>query len=116
VNETLPNFRPPWRNIIIIKGPEGPEPALGFFEKKIRLVPKKSGVPRRHVVNSKQAKQQKFSPNEPGGRANVFFVLRYYYYVDLRFRLRYVTVAGAAFSFSFTLRYRSGRETHRGSR
>jgi hypothetical protein len=34
----------------------------------------------------------------------------------LRFRLlvRYVTVAGA--TFSFTLRYRSGRETHRDSR
>ena len=40
-------------------------------------------------------KQQKFSPNKPGGRANVFFVLRYYYYVDV--------------TFSSTLRYRSGR-------
>ena len=24
----------------VIKGPKGPEPALGFFEKKIRIVPK----------------------------------------------------------------------------
>ncbi len=61
------------------------------------------------------------SPIEPGGRANVFFVLRYYVIIittsstpTLRLRLRFVTVAGA--TFSFTLRYRSGRETHRGSR
>jgi hypothetical protein len=68
---------------------------------------------------SKATKQQKFSPNEPGGRANVFFVFkvtllllrqRYVFRPDLR----YVTVAGVR--FSCTLRYRSGREAHRGSR
>jgi hypothetical protein len=89
------------------------EPALGFFEKKTRIVPLWSFC-------KQQSKTTKVWPNEPaGGRAIVFFP----FYViiitsTLRFRLRYVTVtvlvAGAA--FSFTLRYRSGREAHRGSR
>jgi hypothetical protein len=97
----------------VIKGPEGPEPALGFFEKKPGLSPKnlESHV---DMSRSKQAKQQKFSPNEPGGRANVFFVYVIIITLTLRFRLRYVNVAGA--TFSFTLRYRIGRETYRGSR
>ena len=53
----------------------------------------------------------KNSPNEPGGRANVFSSYVIIITSTLRFRLRYVTVAGA--TFSFTLRYRSGREAHR---
>jgi hypothetical protein len=78
--------------------------------------PKKSGLPRRHVAKQQPTKQQKFSPNKPGGRANVF---SFYVIITLtlRFRLRYVTVAGATFSFTLRrLRYRSGREAHRGSR
>jgi hypothetical protein len=52
---------------------------------------------------SKQ-KNQKIRPNEPGGRANVFSFLRCCcYYVQVNF------------TFSSTLRYRSGCETHRGS-
>jgi hypothetical protein len=86
----------------VIKGPKGPEPAVvrhWAFSKKNPGLSKTSGLPRRHVeMSSNKAKQQKFSPNEPGGRANVFFVLRCYYY--------YVNV-----TFSCTLRhgYRSGR-------
>jgi hypothetical protein len=97
--QDLPPNRPTRR---LIKGPKGPEPALGFFEKK-------TGLSHSGRFASKATKQQKFSPNEPGGRANVFFVLRYYYYVNVtfsstirnrsgrnvfRFRLRYVTGAG----------------------
>ncbi len=73
------------------KGPKGPEPALGFFKKKTPGLSQKSGVPRRHVVKQQQAKQkQKLSPNEPGGRANVFF--SFYVIIitsTLRFRLRH---------------------------
>ena len=77
---------------ILIKGPKArPEPALGF-SKKNPDCPKKSGVPRRHVACSN--KTTKVLPQQPGGRANVFFVLSYYY----------VNV-----TFSSTLRYRSGR-------
>jgi hypothetical protein len=79
----------------VIKGPKGPEPALGFFEKKPRIVQKNLESHVDMSMASKQAKQQKCSPNEPGGRANVFFGLRYYYYVNV--------------TFSSTLRYRSGR-------
>ncbi len=68
-----------------IKGPKGPEPALGFFEKN-------PDCPT--LVVNKQAKQQKFSPNKPGGRANVFS-----FYVIIIITL----------TFSSTLRYRSGR-------
>ena len=68
----------------VLSGPEGPEPALGFFEKKLGLS---------HLGRLQQAtKQQKLSPNKPGGRANVFsflLLLR-----SLRFRLRYVPVPG----------------------
>jgi hypothetical protein len=88
----------------LIKGPKGPEPALGFFEKKPGL--SHSG--------RFASKTTKVSPNEPGGRANVFSFLRYYYYVNVTFSSTLRYVAGAAFSFA--LRYRSGRETHRGSR
>ncbi len=42
-----------------------------------------------------------FAQRARGSRER-FFVLRYYYYVNV--------------TFSFTLRYRSGREAHRGSR
>ena len=52
-------------------------------------------------------KQQKFSPNEPGGRANVFSFYVIIITLTLRFRLRYVNVADV--TFSFTLRSRSGR-------
>ena len=76
-----------------MKGPKGPEPALGFFEKK------KPDCPT--LVVNKATKQQKLSPNEPGGRANVFSFLRHLFTSTLYFRLRYVTVAGAT---SFRLR------------
>ncbi len=51
---------------------------------------------------------------KPGGRANVFSFYVIIITLTLRFRLRYVNVAGV--TFSFTLRSRSGREAHRGSR
>jgi hypothetical protein len=41
-------------------------------------------------LQAKQAKQQKFWPNEPGGSRERFFGFNYYIYVTLRFRLRYV--------------------------
>ncbi len=72
------------------------------------------------LLNVVHYNNKSFRPTSPGVARERFFVLRYYYYVNviitltLRFRLRYVTVAGA--TFSFTLRYRSGREAHRGSR
>ena len=57
---------------------------------------------------SKATTQQKFSPNKPGGRANVFSFYVIIITLTLRFRLRYVNVADV--TFSFTLRSRSGRE------
>ncbi len=49
----------------------------------------------------KQAKEPKIRPNEPGGRANVFFrFLRYSYYVQVNFTFS---------STTSTLHYRSGR-------
>ena len=48
--------------MILLGGPGGHEPALGF--KKTRIVPLWSFAA--------ATKQQKFSPNEPGGRASVF--------------------------------------------
>jgi hypothetical protein len=96
-----------------IKGPEGPEPALGFFTKKNPDCPKNLES---HVDMSRsKAKQQQQKFAQRARVARTFF--SFYVIIitlTLRFRLRYVTVAGA--TFSFTLRYRSGRETHRGSR
>ncbi len=74
-----------------IKGPKGPEPALGLFKKKPDC-PKKPGVPRRHVVNKQPTKQQKFSPNEPGGRANVFFRFTLLLLLRQRYVFVYVTL------------------------
>ena len=45
-------------------------------------------------------------------RSATFYVIVIMITLTLRFLSRYVTVAGV--TFSFTLRYRSGRETHRG--
>ncbi len=71
-----------------------------FSKKNPRIVPKKSGVPRRHVVKHQQ-NNKSFRPTSPGV-ARTFFS----FYVIITSTLR----------FSFTLRYRSGREAHRGSR
>ena len=49
---------------------------------------KKTGLSHSGRFASKATKQQKFSPNEPGGRANVFFVLRCYYYVNVTLPVR----------------------------
>ena len=65
------------------------------------------------VEMSNKTTTKVFAQQARGSRER-FFVLRYYYYVDVRFRLRDVNVAGV--TFSFTLRSRSGREAHRGSR
>jgi hypothetical protein len=86
-------------------GPKGPEPALGFSEKKTGL--SHFG---RDSERAKQAKQQKFCPHEPGGRANVFSF--YVIIITLTFKnvtfsftlLRYVTVAGANLKRSSRLR------------
>jgi hypothetical protein len=48
----------------LLGGPEGPEPALGE---------KNPGLSHSGRFAAKQAKQQKFSLNKPGGRA-IFFV------------------------------------------
>jgi hypothetical protein len=67
-----------------------------FSRKKTGLSPK-IWSPTSTCREATKQQQQKFSPNEPGGRANVFFrftFLRYYYYVNV--------------TFSSTLRYRSG--------
>jgi hypothetical protein len=64
---------------IYINSPKGPEPALGFFEKN-------PGLSHSCREATKQ-QQQKFSPNEPGGRANVF-----YRFTLLLLRQRYVFV------------------------
>ncbi len=88
--------------LFIIKGPKGPEPgepALGFFEKKPGLSKQIWSPTSTCREATTKTKQQKLSPKEPGGRANVFFVLRYYYYVNV--------------TFSSTLRYRSGRNVFR---
>ena len=69
----------------LIKGPKGPEPALGFFEKKKPDCPKKSGLPRRHVVNKQSNKTTKVFAQQARGSRERFFVLRYYYYVDVTF-------------------------------
>ncbi len=63
-----------------------------------------------HYNNNKKS----FRPTSPGVARTFFSVFVIIITSTLRFRLRYVTVAGA--TFSFTLRYRSGREAHRGSR
>jgi hypothetical protein len=99
------------KRTILIKGPKGPcRPSRGF-SKKTRIVPKSLES---HVDMSLAAtKQQKFCHNSPGV-ARTFFSFYVIITLTLRFRLRYVTVAGA--TFPFTLRYRSGREAHRGSR
>jgi hypothetical protein len=47
----------------LLGGPEGPEPALGFSKNLV------SHVDMSHVDGKQQAKQQKFLPNQPGGRA-----------------------------------------------
>ncbi len=77
------------RSLLVLSGPEGLEPALGFFEKKTGL----SHFGR----DEQQAKQQqKFCPaTSSPGVARTFF--RFYYY--------FVNV-----TFSFPLRSRSGRE------
>ena len=84
----------------LLSGPEGPEPALGFFEKKPGL----SHFGRFQATN----KTTKVFAQQARGSRERFFVLRYYYTLTLRFRLRYVNVADV--TFSFTLRSRSGRE------
>jgi len=96
--------------ITLIIGPKGPEPALGFFGKKTPDCPKKSGVPRRHVDGNKQNNIKSFRPTSPGVARTFFSFYVIIITSTLRFRLRYVTVAGVR--FSFTLRYRtsSGRE------
>jgi hypothetical protein len=83
----LTNFSP--FILHLTKGPKGPEPALGFFEK--------NGLSH-FGREAKQNNNKSFRPTSPGV-ARTF--LRYYY-VDV--------------TFSFTLRSRSGREAHRGSR
>jgi hypothetical protein len=114
----------------IIKGPKGPEPALGFFEKKPGLS-RKNLVSHVDMSRSKQNNNKRilvllnvvhynnnksFRPTSPVVARTFFSFYVIIITLTLRFRLRYVTVAGATFSFSFTLRYRSGREAHRGSR
>jgi hypothetical protein len=98
-----PNERTIFQNCIpcLIIGPKGPEPALGFFEKK------KPDCPTL-VVNKTTTTTTKVLPQRARGRANVFSVYVTIITLTLRFRLRYVTVTGV--TFSFTLRYRSGRE------
>ncbi len=89
----MPVQGPPGR---LIK--KGPEPALGFFEKKTGIVPKKTGLPRRHVEMSNKTTTKVFAQRARGSRERFFrftLLLRYYYYVDV--------------TFSSTLRYRSGR-------
>jgi hypothetical protein len=91
---------------VTIKGPKGPEPALGFFEKK------PPGLS--HFGRDEQHYNKSFRPTSPGVARTFFSFYVIIITSTLRFRLRYVTVAGVR--FSFTLRYRSGREAHRGSR
>jgi hypothetical protein len=82
---------------VLFKDPKGPdEPALGFFKKKPDFPT---------LVGNNQQNNKSFRPTSPGV-ARTFTILRYYYYVDVRFRLRYVNVAGV--TFSFTLRSRAG--------
>ncbi len=89
-------YRPGLR--FLLSGPEGPEPALGFFEKKTRIVPLWS--------RSKQQNNNKsFRPTSPGV-AGTFFFFRFRF--RFRYRLRFVNVADV--TFSFTLRSHSGRE------
>ncbi len=58
-----------------------------------------------------------FRPTSPGVARTFFrFTLFNIITLTLRFRLRYVNVLVAGVTFSFTLRSRSGREAHRGSR
>jgi hypothetical protein len=99
----------------VIKGPKGPEPALGFFEKNLDY-PKtnlESQVDMSMATSKRTTKV--FAQRARGSRERFFsFYVIIIITSTLRFRLRYVTVAGVR--FSFTLRYRSGRETHRGSR
>ena len=66
------------------------------------------------MSRSNKTTTKKIRPNEPGVARTFFSFYVIIITSTLRFRLRYVTVAGA--TFSFTLRYRSGREAHRGSR
>jgi hypothetical protein len=79
--------------LINLKGPKGPEPAPGFFEKKTPDCPT-------WVVNSK-AKQQKLAPNEPGVARTFFSFYVIIITSTLRFRLRYRS--GRTFFFYVTL-------------
>ena len=53
--------------LLLLSGPEGPEPALGFFEKKPRIVPLWSFC--------SKAKQQKFFAQQARGSRERFFFL-----------------------------------------
>ncbi len=92
--------------IEVIRRPEGPElePALGFSEKNPPDCPRASGIPRRHVVKQNNNNNSSLRPTSPGVARTFFrfYVIYYSIYVNV--------------TFSSTWRYRSGRETHRGSR
>ncbi len=82
--------------VLLLKGPsKGPEPALGFFEKKPRPDCPKNLESHVDMSRSKAKQQQKFRPTSPGVAriARTFFRFRYYYYYY------YANV-----TFSFTLR------------
>ncbi len=84
------------------------EPALGFSEKTPGLSPKKSRVPHRHVDGKHQQTNKSFRPTSPGVartffRFYVIYLGQRYVLVYVRFRLRYVTVAGATFFVYVTL-------------
>jgi hypothetical protein len=84
----------------VIKGPKGPEPALGLFEKKPPDCPKKVWSPTSTCRDEQQSnKTTKVFAQRARGSRELFFVYVIIIITStLRFRLRYVTVAGATAS------------------
>ncbi len=81
---------------MVLGGPEGPEPALGFSEKSPDC-PKNLESHVDMSMASNQAKQQKPELRPSCGGPTFFSVYVIIITSTLRFRLRYVTVAGATF-------------------
>jgi hypothetical protein len=87
----------------VIKGPKGPEPALGFFEKNPRIVPKIWSPTSRDMSRSKQNNNNKVFAQRARGSRERFF----------RFTLLLLRQRSFNVTFSSTLRrlrYRSGRK------